>query len=114
MSEISPQLRLVYAFRSARALAWNWQSARCVTLRITVGRNGTTRCIALAGRLTGEEVGELEGLVHEDPDASRLELTELRSADEAGLAALRRLREEGIEMRGAPPHLAWRIEEEGP
>ena len=83
-----------------------------MTLRITVGRNGTTRCIALAGRLTSEEVGELEGVVHEDPGAARLELGELRSADEAGLAALRRLRREGIEMRGVPPHLAWRIESE--
>ena len=81
-----------------------------MTLRITVGRNGTTRCIALAGRLTGEEVEELNQVVHEDPGAARLELGELRSADEAGLAALRRLRDEGVEMRGVPPHLAWRIE----
>jgi hypothetical protein len=27
--------------------------------------------------------------------------------------SLRRLRAEGFEMRGVPPHLAWRIEEDG-
>ena len=92
------------------SLAWNWHNRGFVTLRITTAEEGTIRRIQVAGRLTGEEVGELEHSIGDDPSAVCLDLEELRSADEAGLAALRRLRAEGIEMRGVPPHLAWRIE----
>ena len=49
-------------------------------------------------------------MIGDDPSSACLDLEELRSADEAGLAALRRLRAEGVEMRGVPPHLAWRID----
>ena len=81
-----------------------------VTLRITAAEDETIRRIRVAGRLTGEEVGELESVIGDDPSSACLDLEELRSADEAGLAALRRLRAEGVEMRGVPPHLAWRID----
>lgn len=57
-------------------------------------------------------IGELEQLVGGDPHALCLDLTDLRSADAAALAVLRRLRAEGVEMRGVPPRLAWRIEDE--
>jgi ABC-type transporter Mla MlaB component len=82
-----------------------------VTLRITVREHGSRRHLALAGRLTREEVGELKQAVASDPDAC-LDLEELRSADAAGLAALRSLRAEGLEMCGMPPHLAWRIDDD--
>lgn len=81
-----------------------------MTLRITVRQQRSLRYIQLAGRLTGEEVGELDQAVGDDPSAARLELESLRSADAAGLAALRRLRAEGFELCSVPPHLAWRIE----
>ena len=83
-----------------------------MTLRIAVAENDEgVRHVHIDGRLTGDEVGELEQVIAGDPHAVCLELENLRSADAAGLAALRRLRAEGVELRGVPPHLAWRIEE---
>lgn len=81
-----------------------------MTLRITSCQRGS-RHLAVAGRLTAEEVSELEQAVASDPGAI-LDLGDLRSFDTAGLAALRRLRAEGVEMCRVPRHLAWRIEED--
>jgi hypothetical protein len=86
----------------------------CVTARITVAEQGAVRHVRLEGRLTGAEVGELEEAIGNDPGAICLALENLRSADAAGLAALRRLRAQGVELRGVRPHLAWRIEEDAP
>jgi len=80
-----------------------------VTVRITVIEEQHSRLIQLAGRLTSEELCELEEAIGDERGSACLELSELRSADEDGLAALRRLRVEGVELRGVPPHLAWRI-----
>jgi len=85
-----------------------------VTVRITVAEEPTLRRILVEGRLSALEVGELEGVVGDDPGAVCLELSNLRSADAAALAALRRLRGAGVEMRGASPHLAWQIEDDEP
>ena len=83
-----------------------------MTLRIAVAENDEgVRHVHIAGRLTADEIGELEQVIAGDPRAVCLELENLRSADAAGLVALRRLRAEGVELRGVPPHLAWRIEE---
>jgi ABC-type transporter Mla MlaB component len=84
--------------------------ANAVTVRITVIAERPTLRIRVDGRLTTDAVGELEELIGSDPGATCLELADLRSADAAGLAALRRLRAEGIALYGVPRHLAWRIE----
>jgi len=83
-----------------------------VTVRFTVTQDRAVRRIRLEGRLSADEIGELEQLVGDDPRRTCLDLAELRSADAPALEFLRRLRREGVEMQGAPPHLAWRIEEE--
>lgn len=83
-----------------------------MTIRITVTVEGAVRRIRLEGRLSAEETEELAQLVGADPSTVLLDLSELRSADACGLAALRRLRREGFEMCDVPPHLAWRIEED--
>ena len=88
--------------------------ACAVTVLITVIERAGARCIRLAGRLTGEEVEELEQAIGDNPSAVHLELDDLRSADADGLSALRRLRAEGVALRGVPPHLAWRIEADEP
>jgi hypothetical protein len=85
-----------------------------VTVRITVTGGRAARRIRVEGRLSGEEVGELEQVIGDDPGAACLELANLRSVDDAGLALLRRLRREGVVMCGVRPHLAWRIEEDEP
>jgi len=79
-----------------------------VTLRITIVANPGSR-IRLDGRLTRDEVSVLEQAIRSNSNLECLEVEELRSADAEGLAALRRLREAGIAMRGLRPHLAWRI-----
>jgi hypothetical protein len=83
-----------------------------VTLRIALVEEAGVRHVHVEGRLTAAEVPELEELIRSEPCPVCLELENLRSADAHGLAALRRLRAEGVEMRGVPRHLAWRIEEE--
>ena len=83
-----------------------------MTLRIAVAEAAGIRHVQLDGRLTAEEVGELERVIGSDPGAACLELENLRSADAAGLAALRRLRTAGVELRRVPVHQAWRIEDE--
>lgn len=82
-----------------------------MTLRISTSTASGTRRIRVEGRLTGAALGELEHAIGDDPEAARLELDDLRSADAAALALLRRLRVEGVAMEGVPPHLAWRIED---
>jgi len=81
-----------------------------MTLRITVCRRGPIPALEVAGRLTGEEVEALEQAIGAERGCVRLELENLRSADHAGVCALRRLRAEGVALCGVPPHLAWRIE----
>ena len=68
------------------------------------------RRICVEGRLTGAEVSELEQAIGGDPSGVCLELENLRSADEDGLAALGKLRRDGALLRNVPRHLAWRIE----
>ena len=80
-----------------------------MTVRISVFEQPPLRLIAVDGRLTRDEVGELEQVIGEAVENVRLELGNLRGADAAGLAALARLRLAGVELRGLAPHLAWQI-----
>ena len=83
-----------------------------MTVRITAAEPCLVRRIAVDGRLTADEVCELEQTVGEEPRSVVLDLSNLRSADAAGLASLRRLRVRGVAMMGAGLHLAWQIQEE--
>ncbi len=83
-----------------------------MTFRVIVTEEANIRRVRLEGRLSAEEIEELEQVLGEDPRRVHLDLAELRSTDARGLALLRRLRREGFEMRDVPPHLAWRIAED--
>jgi len=85
-------------------------SLRRITVRITILSDEAPRRIAVEGRLSAAEIGELELAIGDDPSGAFLELQNLRSADRAGLAALRRARAEGALLVGVPPHIAWRLE----
>jgi hypothetical protein len=78
-----------------------------LTLRITDVPHDDRRTLRLEGRLRAEEVEELERSV--EAGARALDLTYLRSADEEGLAAIRRLRDRGIEIRNPSHSLAMRL-----
>ncbi len=80
-----------------------------MTLRISTRRDPKGEVVIVDGRLDGEVVEELERVVAEQSGPLRLELAGLRSADEAGLEALRALRARGIVLTGASPYLRLRL-----
>lgn len=83
-----------------------------MTVRITVAEGLPSRLVRVEGRLTADAWPEVEQAVGDDPSAVCLDLSGLRAADAIALDGLRRLRAWGVELRGVPPHLAWRIEDE--
>lgn len=93
---------------SASFLQWCPSGAlEPLTLRVTVAPHDDQRTLRLEGRLRAEEVGELEGSV--EAGVRALDLADLLSADEEGLAAIRRLRDRGIEIRNPSHSLAMRL-----
>jgi hypothetical protein len=76
-----------------------------VTLRMALGEESGIQVIRLAGWLEGEAVAELERVVSGCAEPLRMELTELRSADPAGLTVLRALRVRGAQLVGASPYI---------
>jgi len=75
-----------------------------VTLRITRTPSDEPGTLRLEGRLRAGELPELERAV--TPGVRAVDLEHLLSADDAGIAALRRLRDRGIEVRNASRYLA--------
>ncbi len=61
--------------------------------------------LRIEGWLEGETVAELERVVNGSSGPLRLDLSELRSADTAGLAALRAMRAAGAAIVGASPYI---------
>ena len=75
-----------------------------MTLRITPVPGDDPAILRLEGRLRSEEVPELERSAEAGVQA--LDLEDLASADEEGLAALRRLRDRGVEIRNPSHYLS--------
>ena len=75
-----------------------------MTLRITPAPTDDPGILRLFGRLRAEEVSVLESSA--ETGVRVLDLAGLTSADEEGLAALRRLRDRGLEIRNASHYLA--------
>jgi len=66
--------------------------------------------LRLAGRLDLEQSSELLHLYDETRGATRLDLSDLLSADAAGLDTLRTLRSRGAGLVGLTPYLALQME----
>jgi anti-anti-sigma regulatory factor len=81
-----------------------------VTLYIACGSDAGVRVVRLEGWLEGEVVAELESVVRGGSGPLRLDLSELRSADKAGLDALRALRAAGASLVGASPYIRLLLE----
>lgn len=84
-----------------------------MTLHITQIRVGQTMQVSLAGSLTWEEA---EHLLRSYSNAVRpwsLDLSELLTADEAGIGALRELRAKGVELLHAKPYVAMLLNPNG-
>ena len=78
-----------------------------MTLRITPVPSDVQGTLRLEGRLRAEEVPELERSA--EAGVRALDLEDLLSADEEGLAAIRRLRDRGVELRNPSHYLALRL-----
>jgi hypothetical protein len=76
-----------------------------VTLYIACESDSGVRVLRLEGWLEGEAVAELERVVSGGSEPLRLDLSELRSADAAGLVALRALRAAGASLVRASPYI---------
>ena len=83
------------------------EGTRPLTLRITPAPSDDPGILRLEGRLRAEEVPELEKSA--EAGVRALDLQDLVSADEEGLAALRRLRDRGVEIRNSSHYLAMRL-----
>lgn len=77
-----------------------------MALRITASTNGQTAEIRLEGRLEAMGVPDLRESCRTAGLPVRLDLSGLRSADEVGIDALRSLRAQGVEFRGASPYIS--------
>ena len=76
--------------------------------RAVIGLSGGVDS-ALACTLTAEALGELEASCDAPVPPLTLELEGLRSADEAGLALLRRLAAEGARLVGVSTYMALKL-----
>lgn len=81
-------------------------------VRITTHIEGDALVVHLAGRLSGAGLGELDQLWRAASLPVVLDLAELLSADDAGVATLRNLRRLGVVLRHPSPYMAMLIDEE--
>jgi hypothetical protein len=82
-----------------------------VPIRVDASSEGETNVLTVHGWLTHADVGELLRCVDERDSEPVIDLAELRTADRAGLEALRSLKRRSIKLRRAPPHLALQLED---
>ncbi len=76
-----------------------------MTIYISCTSDSGTRIVRLEGWLEGESVAEFERVTEGGSGTLRLDLSELRSADKAGLTALRAHRAAGASIVGASPYI---------
>ena len=76
-----------------------------MTFRVTIARKSGDQILRLAGWLVTEDVADLEGVVSDTAAPLWLDLTELRSADQAGVTLLRALHARGVGFVGASPFI---------
>ena len=76
-----------------------------VTVRITTFDESRGRVVRVDGWLIACDVAALEEAVGDRVRGTRLELADLRSADAAGVVALRGLEARGARLHGAAPFL---------
>ena len=74
-------------------------------LRLTVSRAADSTVVHVDGRLAVRCVDDLQRAVTDSSGTVILDLTNLLSADDAGVAALRLLRQRGAQLRGASPYV---------
>jgi hypothetical protein len=81
-----------------------------VNLRVDIVGVAGRRVVRPAGRLLGEDVAVFEQICSQEPLPFRIDLEELLSADEAGLALLLRQKEKGARFIRVPAYIRLRLE----
>ena len=76
-----------------------------MAVKITFMDENQRRVARVDGWLTAGDVAALEEAMEHDVRGTQIDLTDLRSADDAGRAALRALEARGAELRGMTPYL---------
>lgn len=75
-----------------------------MALRVTVTETADLTVIRVDGRVAGTVLAELEATCRQARRPAVLDLTNLVSADDAGVLLLRQLAEEGLHLVGASPY----------
>ena len=84
-----------------------------MALRVTVATNDDSTTVHVDGRLSACDVGELGGAVRGVAGRVILDLSNLQSADDTGVATLRSLAGQGAQLVGASPYIALLLEGDG-
>jgi len=107
LTKIIAPLLLVSAGTDLAVLESDEANARqsFMSLYISSTSDSGISMLRIEGWLEGETVAELERVVNGSSGPLRLDLSELRSADTAGLAALRAMRAAGAAIVGASPYI---------
>ena len=85
-----------------------------MNLRLTVSVEDNATVVHVDGRLAVHGVRDLDRTVARASGTVILDLTNLLSADDAGVAALRLLTGRGVRLRGASPYVALLLREDQP
>jgi len=87
----------------------NWRgdcsAPEAMTIRVTATVDTWGTLLKVDGRLTVEDVEELARAFRAAQGTAALELSDLQSADQAGVKTLRELVALGAEVRGASPYI---------
>lgn len=83
-------------------------------IRLTVSVQDTGTVVRADGRLSRQGVAELERVVRMTSGPVTLDLTNLLSADDAGVAALRGFSGRGVPLVGVSPYMSLLLETEHP
>jgi hypothetical protein len=83
-----------------------------VNCRVDVSREPGRAVVRIYGRLSKPAVPELERVCREARGVLVLDVTHLMSADDAGVATLKRLMSNGVPCTGVSPYLALLLGQE--
>ena len=81
-------------------------------IRLTLTVNDTETVVHADGRLSRLGVGELEAVVRTTSGPVTFDLTNLLSADDAGVAVLRSFADRGIRLVGVSPYMTLLLKSE--
>jgi len=84
-----------------------------MSVRITRTVDGQRTILEMAGRLQSPFLSELDKELRSIDGPLLLDLSDLRSADEAGIERLRQLAHSGVELRGASGYVQMLLDDRG-